>query len=84
MSQSNQNNIIMVPGSAETVDISSTDHNFPQDVVLYVGGTGDLSVITGDGSTVLLQSIPAGSFVPLRVRTIVRTTTTASNIVAMW
>lgn len=49
----------------------------------YVGTTGNVSVITmgGDNSTaVIFNSVPAGAIIPLAVRRIRATGTTASNI----
>lgn len=38
--------------------------------VLYVGGAGNLELITSGGQTVTLTAIPAGTFVPVHVSTI--------------
>lgn len=51
---------------------------------LYVGGTGDISVITENGQTVTLVGVPAGSFLPISVSRVRATGTTATNIVAFW
>lgn len=51
---------------------------------LYVGGAGDISIITENGQTVTLVGVPAGSFLPISVSRVRATGTTATNIVAFW
>lgn len=52
---------------------------------LYVGVTGDVSVImAGDGATVVFPAVPAGTVLPIRVSRVRATGTTASSIVAVW
>lgn len=69
-------------GQAFTV-YSSQDHP-NQGCVLYVGGDGDLAVVTSSGSEVTLVGIVAGSFIPVQVLRVEATNTTATNIVALW
>ena len=51
---------------------------------LYIGGAGDVSVVTVGGDTVTLSGAQAGSIIPVRVSRVRSTGTTATNIVAMW
>lgn len=51
---------------------------------LFIGGTGTLTVIMQDGSTVLFTSPLAGQIIHLRVSRVKATGTTATNIVALW
>lgn len=51
---------------------------------LYVGGSGDLSVITEAGDEVVLSGIPAGSYVWLRVSKVMDTGTGATDIVGFF
>ena len=58
--------------------------------VLYVGGAGDLDVITEGGDRVTLVGVPAGTFIPIHVRAVVNNenssgtpTTTATDIIAL-
>ncbi len=59
---------------------------------LWVGSTGDLVVITKGGEEVYFRNIPDGTFLPVRVREILASTsdspqtcdTSASDIVALW
>jgi hypothetical protein len=75
-------NIFNAGSQAFTV-YSSQDHP-NQGCVLYVGGDGDLSVVTSSGSEVTLVGIVAGSFIPVQVLRVEATNTTATNIVALW
>lgn len=49
----------------------------------YVGTGGDVYVLMGDGTTVTFSSVPGGTILPVRGMGC-GTSTTASNIVAMY
>ena len=51
---------------------------------IFVGGAGNLAVITLGGETVTLTGVTAGSMLRLRVSRIKSTGTTATNIMALW
>lgn len=52
---------------------------------LYVGTSGNVRVVFYNASSpVTLVGVPAGSLLPIRVKQIYSTGTTASNIVAMY
>jgi hypothetical protein len=51
--------------------------------VLFVGQSGDLSVVTAGGDNVTFVNIPSGSFLPIQVIRVL-TSTTASKIIALW
>lgn len=52
---------------------------------LYVGGAGALSVIMRDETeAVTFAGLPAGSVLPIRVKLVRATGTTATSIVAIW
>lgn len=51
---------------------------------IYVGQSGDIALITAQGSPVTLVAVPAGSLIPLRAARIKATGTTAASIVALW
>ena len=51
---------------------------------LYVGGTGNVKVDTAAGDTVTFSSVPAGAIIPVRVKRVYSTGTTATNIVALY
>lgn len=51
---------------------------------LYIGGAGNVKVDTAAGTTVTLNSAAAGSILPIRVRRVYNTGTTATNIIALY
>jgi hypothetical protein len=51
---------------------------------IYVGGSGDLSVVTPDGDSVTFKAVPVGTFAAIRVARVMATGTTATNLVALW
>lgn len=51
---------------------------------LYVGTTGNLVAVKMDGSTVTFSTIPAGMILPIVAVRVNSTSTTASNIVALY
>lgn len=52
--------------------------------VLYVGNTGNLRVLTTSNADLTFVGIPAGSFVPVQVKRVFSTDTTATDIIALW
>lgn len=50
---------------------------------LWVGGAGDVVLITTGGSTLTLKNVPAGSLLPIRAKIVKATGTTATFIVAL-
>ncbi|MCX8507730.1 MAG: hypothetical protein ORN49_02430 [Rhodobacteraceae bacterium] len=51
---------------------------------LYVGQAGNLSVRLAEGTSLTFSNVPAGSFLPLRIKGVNATGTTATGIVALW
>ncbi len=51
---------------------------------IYIGGAGNLSLITVAGTTVVFSSVPAGTVLTIMATHILATNTTATNIVSMW
>jgi hypothetical protein len=51
---------------------------------LYVGGTGNVSVITIGNDVATFFAVPAGTTLPIQVLKLRSTGTTATNIVALW
>jgi len=52
--------------------------------VLYVGGAGNLRVLTVGGDDITFAGVQAGTFLPVHVLRVFSTNTTATNIVALW
>jgi hypothetical protein len=70
------------PGDAATVTASDTTRFSPS--VVYVGTTGNVNVVTSQGTTVLFTAVPAGAVIPVRVIGVLSTSTTASTIVRIF
>lgn len=52
---------------------------------LYVGGAGAVAVLGWDDSVaVTFAAVPAGTILPVRVKKVMSTNTTATNIVALY
>ena len=64
--------------------ISTEDGSGNNGCVLYVGGVGDIKVLTVGGNEVTLVGIAAGTFIPIQVLRVFATGTTATSIVAIW
>ena len=62
---------------------SQTD-NPSNGCVLFAGGAGDINLITVDDDTVLFKGIVAGQFLPVQVKRVKATNTSATDIVALW
>lgn len=52
--------------------------------VLYVGGAGNVRVETVGGNDVTFNGLTAGQFVPVQVKRVYTTDTSATNLVALW
>lgn len=50
---------------------------------LYVGTAGDVSVVMLDGTSAVFKNVGNGAMLPIRVRRVKSTNTTATNIVAV-
>ena len=64
--------------TSDTVNLSGTAR------ALYIGGAGNVNVIMPDGTTVLFSGLSAGTILPVRVRRVMATSTTATMIVALY
>lgn len=51
---------------------------------IYVGTGGDVAVVMVGGQTVTFPAVPNGALLPVRVKQVLSSGTTASNIVALW
>ncbi len=52
--------------------------------ILYVGGLGNINVVTAGGDEITFPGISAGSFLPVQVTRVNSGSTTATNIIALW
>jgi hypothetical protein len=51
---------------------------------LFIGGGGNVSLVTAIGNTVVFTGVVAGSILPVRCTKVRSTDTTATNIVALY
>ena len=73
------------PGDAATVTVSvANDQVRFEPSVIYVGTTGNVNVVTSQGTTVLFTAVPAGAVIPVRVIGVLSTSTTASPLVRIF
>lgn len=71
----------LVADTAAAVTTSDTAPNvFTR---LYIGGAGNVAVVTEAGNTVTFTAVPVGTQLDIRVRQVLATGTTATNIVGM-
>ncbi len=69
----------------QAANISATDHEFAQTTRrIYVGTKGNLVLTLKDGNNVTYTNVQDGTFIAVRATHVVRTGTTASNIVGEW
>lgn len=68
----------------EEVTISDTVNLRGTCRAIYVGGAGDVSVASQDGSPVMFKGVTAGSILPVYTYRINNTGTTATDIVALY
>lgn len=61
----------------------STDLTAAPCRALYVGTGGNISAVVG-GNTVTFTGVPSGSILPVRISRVRATSTTASNIIALY
>lgn len=78
----NRNDVFAATG-AVAVTPSNTDTIAPCRA-LYVGGAGNLVVVTVDGNQVTFSGAVAGTVIPVQVVQVRSTSTTATNIVALY
>lgn len=68
--------IVVTP--SDTVDLPGVSEE------LYVGGTGNITGMLPDGSTVLISAIPIGQRINVAFKRIMSTGTTATLINSFW
>jgi hypothetical protein len=72
------------PGADAFAITPSDSANLAQVVrALYVGVTGNLTLITIAGNSVVFTNVPAGAIIPVQTQQVMNTGTTASGIVGI-
>jgi hypothetical protein len=70
-------------GDGVVLTKSDTDELVTKTRALYVGGAGDLNVVMSSGRTVLFSAVPAGTVLPIKIKQLLSTSTTATLVVAL-
>ena len=79
------NAAVVVPSDTSDIpSLSTSPEQRNNGCVLYVGGTGDVRVLTAGGNDVKFAGIATGTFMPVQVLRVYTTGTTATNIIALW
>jgi hypothetical protein len=82
--QSNATGLTSPGRNAEAVT-PSNDADLPTTArALYIGGAGDVALITAGGNTATFTGLSAGQILPITAARVLATATTATNIVAIW
>jgi hypothetical protein len=63
---------------SDTSDLSQVSR------AIYVGQGGDVALTLVDGNAVTFEAVPGGSLLPIRVRAIAASGTSATGIIALW
>lgn len=74
---------VVTKSDTELIPSPSGGENF-EGCILYIGGTGNVRVLTIGGDDVVFNAVPAGTTLQVKVRKVFSTNTTATNIVALW
>lgn len=62
----------------------STDLTYSTCRAIYVGGDGDISLVDGNGATIVFTGVTAGSILPVQTARVNATGTTATSIIALY
>lgn len=70
--------------SAEAVTASDSTNLASLARALYVGTGGDVAAVLPNNDVVLFSNVPTGQILPVRVKRVNATATTAANLVALY
>lgn len=78
-------NILLADPGRDAAAVTPSDSTHLGNVrSLWIGGAGDVAVVTPAGSTVTFAGATAGSIIPMQVVKVNSTNTTATSIVAIY
>lgn len=69
--------------ATDAASVTPSDTAYNEAIALYIGGAGDVSVVTEEGTTVTFAGAQAGTIIPVRVQKVRSTSTTATSILAL-
>jgi hypothetical protein len=67
---------------SDSTDIAKLNGHYPR--ALWVGGTGNVVIVTPDGEAATLANVADGTLLPIQARRVNSTSTTATSIVAIY
>lgn len=70
-------------GARDAFAVTKSDTTQIQADALYIGGTGDVAVVTKGGTTVTFSAVPVGAILPIRCTKVMSTNTTATLILGL-
>lgn len=74
-----------VPVATKLRAVTKNDSTIVNCQALYVGTGGDVAILAdGDTAAVTLSSVPSGTILPIACSKVMSTSTTASNMVALY
>lgn len=76
-------NSITTASDVESVTPSDSTNLTEVARALYVGGAGNVALVTPEGTTATFSNVNAGTILPVRVVRVNSTSTTATSIVAL-
>lgn len=76
----------VTPNNTTDLSLSGGTFNNPSSTgaLLFIGTGGNIQVTMVGGQTVVFRNIAAGTFLPIQVKRVWATNTTASNIIAIF
>ena len=76
--------VVTPSNTANIPNISTQDGSGNEGNCLYIGGAGNVKVMTVGGDEVIFHAVPAGTTLQVKVLRVFATGTTATNILALW
>ena len=67
---------------SDSVDIATFNGFYPR--ALWVGGAGNIVIVSPDGSSATVSGVAAGTLLPIQCRRVNSTSTTATLIVGLY
>lgn len=76
--------LVEASSARDAATVTKSDSTIVNCDAVYVGGTGDVAVLTAKGTTITFPSVPAGALLPIKCQKIMSTNTTATDMVALF
>lgn len=75
---------VVVPNDTTNILYPGSPDGLLEAFVLYIGTGGDIRVLTATGNDVVFKNVLGGTFLPVQVVRVFATSTTATDILALW